>query len=358
MGDKMHAPTDPYYFAWGKNRFYECYSAKPDLSLKCMFNGPGSYTTGDGGRFVVDDNAYLILNRQQPYSLIKQGETPVESFCVFYAAAWAQDILSSLTAPDLSLLDNPTPDDSPPLSFFERLYPHNNFVTPSMQALRAYVVNVSASGVWVEERLHSLLAGMIQTQWNVFKEAEQLPVARQSTRLELYRRLYRARDYIHAALAEPLSLADIAGAAHLSPHHFLRIFKQAAEYLLAQGAPLTICAAAMLGQYAAVVRFLDEDSAQVNAQGAHGIPLFFHAALSGDTAITELLLVRGGGMGVATSLHAAVKFGHVAMTQWLLAHGAEINGKDFQGQTPLEVAVAQGYTEIAAILRAHPVNVL
>ncbi|MFZ4656882.1 MAG: helix-turn-helix domain-containing protein [Caldilineaceae bacterium] len=227
MGDKMHTPTDPYYFAWGKNRFYECYSAKPDLSLKCMFKGPGVYTTGDGGRFVVDDNAFLILNRQQPYSLIKQGATPVESFCVFYAAAWAQDILSSLTTPDLPLLDDPTPAASQPLSFFERLYPHNDFVTPYIQALRAYVVKVAASGIWVEEQLHGLLAGMIQTQWNVLKEAEQLPVARQSTRLELYLRLYRARDYIHAALAEPLSLADIAGAAHLSPHHFLRIFKQA-----------------------------------------------------------------------------------------------------------------------------------
>lgn len=226
MGDRRHRTTDPYYFAWGKNRFYECYSAQPDLSLKCMFNGPGVYTTGDGGRFVVDDNAYLILNAQQPYSLIKNGVMPVESFCVFYSSAWAQDILSSLTAPDLPLLDEPTPADNRSIDFFERLYPYSHLVAPYLQALRTYVVNISASGLWVEEQLHGLLAGMIQTQWNVFKEAEQLPVARQSTRLELYRRLYRARDYIHATLAEPLSLADMAGAAHLSPHHFLRSFKQ------------------------------------------------------------------------------------------------------------------------------------
>lgn len=126
-----------------------------------------------------------------------------------------------------------------------------------------------------------------------------------------------------------------------------------AEYLLAQGAPLTICAAAMLGQYSAVVQFLDDDPTQVNTLGAHGIPLFFHAALSGDTAITTLLLARGGGEGLTMSLHAAVKFGHRAMTQWLLDHGTDTNVKDFQGQTPLDVAVAQGYTEVAAILRAH-----
>lgn len=129
-----------------------------------------------------------------------------------------------------------------------------------------------------------------------------------------------------------------------------------AEYLLAQGAPLTICAAAMLGRYDAVAQLLDAEPTQVNAEGAHGIPLFFHAALSGETAITELLLARGGGAGLATALHAAIKFGHVAMTQWLLAHGAETNVKDFQGQTPLTLAVTQGYAEVAALLRAHGVR--
>ncbi|MFZ4656883.1 MAG: ankyrin repeat domain-containing protein [Caldilineaceae bacterium] len=123
-----------------------------------------------------------------------------------------------------------------------------------------------------------------------------------------------------------------------------------AEYLLEQGAPLTICAAAMLGRYDAVVHFLDDEPTQVTAEGAHGIPLFFHAALSGDTAITALLLARGGGAGLTTSLHAAVQFGHLAMTEWLLAHGAALDIKNFQGQTPLEVAVARGYPEVAALL--------
>ena len=44
------------------------------------------------------------------------------------------------------------------------------------------------------------------------------------------------------------------------------------------------------------------------------------------------------------------------MTQWLLAHGAETNVKDFQGQTPLTLAVTQGYAEVAALLRAHGVR--
>src|SRR5688500_12065836 len=46
-----------------------------------------------------------------------------------------------------------------------------------------------------------------------------------------------------------------------------------AETLLAQGAPLDICTAAMLGRRGDVEHFLEEDNAKINATGAHGIPL-------------------------------------------------------------------------------------
>src|SRR5205807_1432199 len=64
--------------------------------------------------------------------------------------------------------------------------------------------------------------------------------------------------------------------------------REIAEYLLAAGAPLTICAAAMLGQTEQVAAFLQGDPSLANAAGAHGISLLYHAALSGQTAIGEL----------------------------------------------------------------------
>jgi AraC-like DNA-binding protein len=44
---------------------------------------------------------------------------------------------------------------------------------------------------------------------------------------DLYRRLVRARDYLHEHHAEPLALADLAREACLSPFHFLRLFRDA-----------------------------------------------------------------------------------------------------------------------------------
>jgi hypothetical protein len=126
-----------------------------------------------------------------------------------------------------------------------------------------------------------------------------------------------------------------------------------AEYLLAAGAPLTICTAAMLGDRGAVTQFLAADPAQAQATGAHGIPVLTHAALSGDTAIADLLVQYGGGAGAGPGLVLAAMRGHRDMVAWLLAHGADIATPDWQGKTALQLATEHGHEETAALLRQH-----
>ena len=82
-----------------------------------------------------------------------------------------------------------------------------------------------------------------------------------------------------------------------------------AEYLLSQGATLTICTAAMLGMTQSVAEFLKADPGQARATGAHGIPVLTHAAISGKTEIADLLIANGGGEGVDAGLVNAERTG-------------------------------------------------
>ena len=59
----------------------------------------------------------------------------------------------------------------------------------------------------------------------------------------------------------------------------------------------------------------------------------------------------GGGEGLDAALHGAVKFGHLDMAKWLLDKGADANVKNFDGKTPLRVAIKSEYEEIAELLR-------
>jgi ankyrin repeat protein len=127
-----------------------------------------------------------------------------------------------------------------------------------------------------------------------------------------------------------------------------------AEYLLAQGAPLDICTAAMLGRRAEVERLVADDPAQIDAVGAHGIALLTHAALSGDLALVQWLCAHGARAGMSAALHNAVSQEHVEVVGWLLEHGdPDLGWKNFQGKTALTIATERGCEPIVQLLREH-----
>jgi ankyrin repeat protein len=126
-----------------------------------------------------------------------------------------------------------------------------------------------------------------------------------------------------------------------------------AEFLLSKGAPLNICTAAMLGRMEDVSVFLRLNPSLANARGAHGIPVMFHAAMSGNTIITAMLQGSGCNEGIPFALHGAIAYGHKDMVRWLLDHGAkaDVQIKNFENKTPLQKATELGYPEIADLLK-------
>lgn len=111
-----------------------------------------------------------------------------------------------------------------------------------------------------------------------------------------------------------------------------------AEFLLAQGAPMNLYTAAMFGDTEQVTVFLDESPESVNGNGVHGISLLFHAALSGNIDLVEMLAGRGNTQSPDQPLLAAAMYGRVEMAQWLLARGADKTASNMRGQTALDIA--------------------
>lgn len=127
-----------------------------------------------------------------------------------------------------------------------------------------------------------------------------------------------------------------------------------AEFFLAQGVPMTICVAAMLGRLDDVNAFLQQDHALANARGAHGITVMFHAAMSGNLALAQALQEHGCREGFSHAIHAAISGGHKDMVAWLLANGgSDVNVLDYQGKTPLTHALDDNQPAIADLLREH-----
>jgi ankyrin repeat protein len=124
--------------------------------------------------------------------------------------------------------------------------------------------------------------------------------------------------------------------------------------LLAQGAPLDICTAAMLGRRDDVARFLREDASNIHKRGAHHIPLLAHAALSGDAGLVEMLYIGGATEGTAFALNVAVESNDVGLASWLLANASpDLAWQNWRGKTALEVATDNGNVAVVELLKKH-----
>ena len=109
----------------------------------------------------------------------------------------------------------------------------------------------------------------------------------------------------------------------------------------------------MLGMQDKVAMFLEADPAQVFVYGAHGILVLYFPVIRGNQEIAELLLARGAavdGEEGTNPLQGAVMFRQAAMLEWLLAHGANPQVKDYEGKTPLERAKERGDSQIQGML--------
>ena len=100
----------------------------------------------------------------------------------------------------------------------------------------------------------------------------------------------------------------------------------------------------------------------INAKAQNDYAPLHSAAAAGQLAVAQFLLGNGAEVdlpGIAGNrpLHYAAGAGHKAMVELLLAHGADVNARDGMGETPLHDAAKRGYRTVATTLldnRADP----
>ena len=200
-------------------------SGKSDLAVRWTRNGQRFFESGRT-IFAVDDSGYVIFNGGRELSSTVESNTLVSCYCVSFAPNVAEQALRSMVTPADRLLEDPFRERYQPVQFFETMYRHNVSVSPLLRRLEIAVDNNCEPHAWFEEQFQLLAARMLITHREVNREIDRLPLAKAATRLEVYKRILIARDYMEASLDRPISVGDIAGVACFSPFHFLRSFKQ------------------------------------------------------------------------------------------------------------------------------------
>lgn len=199
--------------------------AKERLSIKWFPKGQALYET-EGGQFLVRGQEYLLINHDQDYSITRPPETEVESFLIFFNPVFAAETLRGLVTPADRLLDMPFDAADKPPEFLTRIYSLDDILLPRLLSLKSSLDAESQDNIRLEEQLHDILEGLLLVRRGAQRELERISAVRRATRLELYRRLYRARDYAAATFSQPITIDEMARVACLSHNHFFRSFKQ------------------------------------------------------------------------------------------------------------------------------------
>jgi AraC family transcriptional regulator len=194
------------------------------LSLKVAFNGQANFYL-ENTAYSLEKGVYLILNADKEYNIIKDTHESVEMLSIYFDSGFAKDTFRSLRTDTGDLLDVPYPPSGAEINFIERVYPHDNDLTAKLFTLRRVLQLEHYTLPWLEEQFHSLLESMVNIHLKVHSSLKDLTSVRRSLREELYRRVYRARDFAAASLDRELTIQEMAEVAQMSPSHFLRTFK-------------------------------------------------------------------------------------------------------------------------------------
>jgi ankyrin repeat protein len=139
--------------------------------------------------------------------------------------------------------------------------------------------------------------------------------------------------------------------------------KEIVNLLVARGAALTLFEACAAGEVERVERLL-AGGAAVNAYSTDGWTPLHLAAFFGHGAIVELLLAHGAEVGARsrnananTPLHAALAGNHKIAAGLLIGHGADVNAADAGGWRPLHLAAANDNLDALKALIAEGADV-
>lgn len=205
---------------------YKAREIQTPLAFKSIINGRELHEF-DQNKIAVTRDSFLILNNGQQVKMYADKQENMQSLAIYFADNFAEQILCSLTFDDDKLLGNYDHFNQQPIYFFEKLYALSSEIQSTVGQIKKIKLQARTNELAITELLHKLMSHMIAEHRNLKLNIDKLPFTKSSTRIEIFRRLNKAKDYIDSCFSENITLAQLAEIACMAEHHFLRHFKNA-----------------------------------------------------------------------------------------------------------------------------------
>lgn len=224
-----NAPTPPVYsdhFLYSEQlqRPYECPERPSGMGL--LITGKGNcdfYVNGIRNR--VHQHTVLFVNRSSQLA-IRILEKDAAPTLLFFKSRLPDLIQQSLIHGDDVPLDE-TVDTLPfDFSFLERMH-HDPDLHQTISSLIALGSNCSSfASLKADIIIRNLFEDLLKENQDAFRLSKNIHAMKAATRLEIFKRVSLAKDWMEENFHSNITLEEIAALAAMNSQHFLRMFRQ------------------------------------------------------------------------------------------------------------------------------------
>lgn len=199
------------------------------LSIKTVLSGEEVYGF-NGLEKSVRPGRFLLLNDEQPYSFRTETSEKVKTLSVFFKREFASAVFRDATHKEETILENPFETATQIPEFFQTLYTLDESMRSLLSGLIFGLENAerqNSKACSGDENLVFLLHYLMRVHQSEVYRSHQVHAVRSSTKIEIYKRLCIAKDFLHSTFMNNLDLALVSRVACMSVPQLVRQFKAA-----------------------------------------------------------------------------------------------------------------------------------
>lgn len=192
-------------------------------SVHAAWNGSYSLYVDGHGALKLEDEVFVALNAGHVLTTRGRRDPAACLLSVYFAPDLLAEALAAFAPADRDLLVACSQD-----SVF-RLFEHVRDADRSLASVMRYIAHHVCAGIddpqWYEEQVCFLLRRLLGHEASLARTVGSMTHMKSWKRRETFTRLARVTDLIHSCYERPLTIEELAEAAHWSRFHMMREFK-------------------------------------------------------------------------------------------------------------------------------------
>jgi AraC-like DNA-binding protein len=189
------------------------------LPLTLVINKSGILNIGSGvNNFALNGNSALLMRGGNKFRISQRHICASETVFVFFGENYVREFVHAINEDQLG-----HPDAS--FGFIETVIRNNRLYGEIHSDFINNYLKYRLEGISMKDKADLLLTEIVRINLNSLQKINELIFVKPATRLELFRRLEIAVDFIETVFPSAMTLDEIAKEAALSKYHLIRAFK-------------------------------------------------------------------------------------------------------------------------------------